>query len=216
MKRKIFHTSLLLILSIKISIILALLNSYFANFIWKKYYYGYSLDTYHTIFYSYPLLIGLLMTLYNPREFGLGLAQTFKNWKISLICTLIIIIPILVYFKTTAYSPFHSMSWQVFILAPLGEEIIFRGAFYTWINETLKDIIDNHEEVIILLSIVFSALAFGFWHIPNIIVEPTYTVSQISHTTFLGLIFGYLRYKTGSIYSSVIIHSIINFLATLT
>ncbi len=158
------------------------------------------------------------MTFYNPKEFGLTPKDTFKYWKICLMCGLIVIIPLLVYFKIDSYNPFHSMSWQVFILAPIGEEIIFRGAFYTWINETSTDIFEdykNSENIIILFSIIISALAFGFWHIPNIFVEPSYTVSQISHTTFLGLIFGYLRYKTGSIYSSVFIHGLVNFLATI-
>lgn len=216
MKKRYFQTSLLLLVSVKISIIIAVLNSYVANFIWKKYYPFQGLNAYHTLFYSYPLIIGLLLTFYDPRNYGLLPANTVKYWRICLMWFLIIIIPILTYLKNVSSTPFHGMSWQVFIMAPIGEELIFRGAFFTWIQETLTDIFDEeNENLILILTIVFSALAFGAWHIPNIMVAPSYTISQISYTTILGIIFGYLRYKTESIYICIFIHCVINFLATI-
>ncbi|MFN8578110.1 MAG: CPBP family intramembrane glutamic endopeptidase [Candidatus Sericytochromatia bacterium] len=263
MKQKLLQISLLLFFSILISITIASFNSTFANFVWKTFYPFKGLQAYHTLFYSYPLIIGLLLTFFDPKKYGLLPEKTFEYWKICLMWFLIIIIPILTYLKNVDSTPFHGMSWQVYILAPIGEELIFRGALYTWVYEAISDIIegnnkennllerirktrnpilkrggirkkiidlknikdilkDEKEEefndnkfLYVTLTIIISSLAFGFWHIPNIFVNPSYTLSQISYTMTLGLIFGYLRFKTKSIYICVFIHCIINFLATI-
>lgn len=212
--KKTFQTTLLLLLSIKISIIISIFSSFFANYVWKKFFHSQDIDLYNTIFYSYPLIIGFLATFYSPREYGLLPANTLRYKNICIMWTLIIVIPILTYLRTSS-TPFQGMTWQVFILAPIGEEIIFRGAFFTWIKEVLTDLYTDRESLIRRLTIIFSAITFGAWHIPNVTVQPSFTVFQIIYTTIIGFIFGYLRNKTDSIYICIFIHMIINFLATV-
>jgi membrane protease YdiL (CAAX protease family) len=254
-KQKFFQISLLLIFSVLISIGIATFNSYFVNFIWKSFYPFKGIQEYYTLFYSYPIIVGLFLTFLDPQKYGLLPAKTFEYWKVCLMWFLIVIIPILTYLKNVDSTPFHGMSWQVFILAPIGEEIIFRGAFYTWIYQTLSDILEGNKEnnileeinktrkefltiskikqigqvikmeneesfndnkiSIVFITILFSSLSFGFWHTPNIFVNPSYTIFQINYTIILGLVLGYLRYKTKSIYICIIIHCSINFLATV-
>lgn len=265
MKQKLLQISLLLSFSVTLSVIIASFSSTFANFIWKTFYPIEGVSAYYTLFYSYPLIIGLLFTFLEPKKYGLFPENTFKEWRTCLMWFLIVLIPILTYLNNVSSTPFRGLTWQVFILAPIGEEIIFRGALYTWIYEALKDIMEkerpnnilekikksrqpllkrggskediidikdinkikdfltskNKEEFIdnnglyVVITIIFSALAFGFWHIPNIFINPSYAVSQISYTIILGLIFGYLRYKTKSIYICIFIHCVVNFLATV-
>ncbi|MBC7476116.1 MAG: CPBP family intramembrane metalloprotease [Candidatus Sericytochromatia bacterium] len=213
--KKYIQCSILIAICIKISITLSFFSSVYTNFIWKKYFVGADTDTYTTIFYTYPVLVGLLATFYNPKNYGLLPAKTLEYWKICLLWTLIIIVPILTYLKTGPTTPFHGMTWQVFILAPIGEELIFRGAFFTWINQVLKDIFTDNEKIIMIWTIIFSAVSFGAWHISNITVEPNFTLFQVAYTTMIGFVLGYLRYKTKSIYTGIFIHIIINFLATV-
>ena len=73
------------------------------------------------------------------------------------------------------------------IITPIAEELLFRGLVY---NTLLKSFP-------ILPTIFIQAFLFGICH-GNII--------QCIYTTFLGIVFGYLIYKTKSLYSSIIAH----------
>jgi membrane protease YdiL (CAAX protease family) len=213
--RRFFQSAFLLYFCIKISIIISFFSSIYTGFLWKYFFHEKNIDIYNSIFYSYPLLLGILLSFYNPALFGLKTGKTFKYWKLTLLYILIIVVPLLTYFGTGAETPFYGMSWQVFILAPVGEELIFRGAFFTGINYLLKRIYEEDSVKIVIMTIIFSAVTFGIWHIQNVMVEPDYTGSQIVYTTLIGLLLGHLRYKTESLFSCIFIHALINLLATL-
>ena len=52
-------------------------------------------------------------------------------------------------------------------------------------------------------AIIFSAVAFGFFH---------GNLSQIIYATAVGLIFGYVYTRTGKIWHTMLLHAIVNFL----
>ena len=81
------------------------------------------------------------------------------------------------------------------ILAPVVEEIIYRGIIYDFANYML-----NYK-----YAIVFSALVFAIGH--GNMVQGVYTLT-------LGLIFGYVRYKYGNIYTTIFMHMLANGVAT--
>ena len=85
----------------------------------------------------------------------------------------------------------------VVILAPLGEEIIFRGFLQQSLEKHWKDVTQ---------AILFTALIFSLIH-----VNPYWFV-QIY---FLGVILGFLAWKTKSIIAPLILHSINNAMALL-
>ena len=85
----------------------------------------------------------------------------------------------------------------VVILAPLGEEIIFRGFLQQILEKHWKDITQ---------AILFTALIFSLIH-----MNPYWFV-QIY---FLGIILGFLAWKTKSIIAPLILHSLNNFMALL-
>jgi membrane protease YdiL (CAAX protease family) len=213
--RKILQSAFLLYFWIKLSIIISFVCPLFSAFLWKHWFAEKSISTYQTIFYGYPVLLGILFTFYNPRLFGWLPGKTLKFWKLFLLYTLLIIVPLLTFLGNGAETPYHGMSWQVFILAPIGEELIFRGAFFIAIYELLKIIYEGDSPKTAALAIIFSAICFGFWHVQNIMVEPDFTSRQIIHTTLIGLFFGHLRYKTESLYPCIFIHFLINLLATV-
>lgn len=89
-----------------------------------------------------------------------------------------------------------SSLWLVFlsvcILAPVVEEIMFR-----------KIMIDRLSVFGDGAAILFSAVAFGFFH---------GNLSQIIYATAVGLIFGYVYTRTGKIWHTMLLHAIVNFL----
>jgi len=85
----------------------------------------------------------------------------------------------------------------VVILAPLGEEIIFRGFLQQILEKHWKDITQ---------AILFTALIFSLIH-----MNPYWFV-QIY---FLGVILGFLAWKTKSIIAPLILHSLNNSMALL-
>ena len=85
----------------------------------------------------------------------------------------------------------------VVILAPLGEEIIFRGFLQQILEKHWKDVTQ---------AILFTALIFSLIH-----MNPYWFV-QIY---FLGIILGFLAWKTKSIIAPLILHSLNNSMALL-
>ena len=85
----------------------------------------------------------------------------------------------------------------VVIIAPLGEELLFRGFLQHFLEKYWKDITK---------AVLVTSLFFAFIHMNS------YWFIQIY---FLGIFLGYLSWKSGSIIPSLILHSINNGAAIL-
>ena len=83
----------------------------------------------------------------------------------------------------------------VVVVAPIGEEIVFR-----------KLIIDRTRKYGAFISIFFSALAFGLMH---------GNFYQFFYAFAVGLVFGYVYYNTGRISLSIGLHAAINFIGSI-
>ena len=83
------------------------------------------------------------------------------------------------------------------ILAPLAEEMVFRGA----ILRVLLRVFDRRWH---WLPIVLSALLFGAVH---------GNLAQFVHATLLGLLLGWMYYRTDSIVPGVVLHWVNNSVA---
>ena len=82
------------------------------------------------------------------------------------------------------------------IVAPFTEEFIFRGVIYKTLNKRIS----------IKWSIIIQGILFGVFHM-NLI--------QGTYAAFLGILFGYLTYKSKSIWPAIIMHITNNIIATL-
>ncbi len=85
------------------------------------------------------------------------------------------------------------------ILAPIAEEMVFRGA-------VLRKLLDMFSPRQHWMPIVISALVFGAFH---------GNVAQLPHAVFIGLILGWMYYRTGSIVPGVVLHWVNNTVAYL-
>lgn len=82
------------------------------------------------------------------------------------------------------------------IIAPFTEEFMFRGVIFKTLNKNIS----------VLWTIIIQALFFGIFH-GNFI--------QGTYATLLGLVFGYITYKTKSLWPAIIMHMVNNSIATL-
>ena len=85
------------------------------------------------------------------------------------------------------------------ILVPIAEEMVFRGA-------VLRKLLDMFTPRQHWIPIVISALVFGAFH---------GNMAQLPHAVFIGLILGWMYYRTDSIVPGIILHLVNNTLAYL-
>ena len=88
------------------------------------------------------------------------------------------------------------------ILAPILEEILFRGIFYAGFRSIFAYRVN--EKKMVSLALVFSSLCFGIVHM---------NVSQFVYAFIMGILLGYIYEKTGKLYMSVIAHAVCNLLS---
>lgn len=87
---------------------------------------------------------------------------------------------------------------SISLFGPILEEVMFRGAIQGYITrKTGKPI----------LAIIVASLIFGIFHINPI---------QVVYASLLGMIFGWIYYRTGSLLSVIVGHVLNNTIATLT
>ena len=75
--------------------------------------------------------------------------------------------------------------------APLAEELVFRGVIQSRLERAMP----------VWIAIVLQAVLFGFIH---------GTPVQIGYAFLMGLLFGYIRYRTGSILPTIAAHAAFN------
>lgn len=85
------------------------------------------------------------------------------------------------------------------LIAPFGEELIFRGVTYHYASRLTEGLQSRRKAFYIANTI--QALAFGIFH--GNLVQGTYAF-------LLGLVLGYLRERFGSIWASILAHMLIN------
>ena len=89
------------------------------------------------------------------------------------------------------------------LIAPFGEELIFRGVMYHYAKGIVATIPDRKKAF--YMANVIQALAFGIFH-GNLV--------QASYAFLLGLMMGYVRERFGSIWASILAHMAVNFVST--
>jgi len=159
------------------------------------------------------------------KGFGIGkrplltdLATGIAGWLAAIcLCSIILIItkyivewleyetPLHTVYKTIAES--DSQPWMLaytifgaFILAPVGEELFFRGILQTSIKKLIPPRHGSMQHR--WLAVTFTALLFGAMHA----TMPHHIPALIA----LGFILGYLYEKTGSIVTPIIVHILFN------
>lgn len=97
--------------------------------------------------------------------------------------------------KPDSLSGYVLLFIAVVIIAPLGEELLFRGFFQKILEENWKDI----TRAVLVTAVIFSFIHMNpFW---------------FAQIYILGILLGFLAWKTNSIVPSLILHSLNNLIA---
>lgn len=185
------------------------------------------------LFYGQISLMDLFLILFvmifiskiKIKEFGFKKAK-FKTYIFSIIITFIYVFSFsLIQYQILKVRNINSsennyplvlMILVPFLIAPISEELIFRG----YLQESLADLKNKGfriYKVYLNIPIIISALLFSIAHLGIITkgVNLSFVFCTMIFAFFLGLISGYYKEKSESIYPSIVIHSFANLISAL-
>jgi len=142
----------------------------------------------------------------------LKLNSNLKNgffWSIILIIFGTIVVIIAIYLKDFQFvNPLQS-TYIIFIPSIL-EEITFRGFILNKLNE-----IKSFWYANIITSILFVAIHIPGWIIINDTIIFYDMIQLVLSILILSIILGYVMHKSGSLYPSIVLHAINNYISIL-
>jgi membrane protease YdiL (CAAX protease family) len=161
------------------------------------------------------LFVALMVAAWSPRFFGYQIGDIFKHKKMLVVLAAIFLLIPIFYRFIAGDTPFSTNTWFFEgIVVPVAEEGFFRGIIFSMLLKGFSAIYTqrNAERI----AIIISALSFAILHLANIGSYPTpFVIFQVFYSTIFGLLFGYSRMKTKSIYPAIVFHAILNLAATL-
>ena len=122
-----------------------------------------------------------------------------SNWLATIIWALITLVTLVMYGKNFFHAPISLILLAIPLATINGicEELLWRGLY-------VRAFPDN-----IWLAILFPAIGFALWHLaPQQIFSDGNKFAFILSTFFLGLVYGWIAYKTGSAKWTAISHSL--------
>jgi membrane protease YdiL (CAAX protease family) len=157
----------------------------------------------------------LAITVWRPRAFGLRLGDHRKVWWIyaAAVPAWIAYFLIAPGVEPDELRGYDWGAWT-YLLVPFTEELLFRGFMYG----LLADMYPASEATRKWFSkpVWFTAILFAVWHIDWI--EDLGWAWGLGNVVFIfgiGLVFGYIRRRTGSVLGPFLLHAVGNFLNTL-
>ena len=163
------------------------------------------------------LIPAALLVLWRPRLFGFQVGSTFKNWKLILLLLAINCAVIGGYLWQSGGTPYSGDQWLLteVVTVPVVEETIWRGLVFAALYAALKK--TRPDTSALRLTVILSGLAFGLLHAANILagVPLQFVALQTLNAVVWGLVYGYARARTDSIYPPMLLHAAMNLLVVL-
>jgi membrane protease YdiL (CAAX protease family) len=144
----------------------------------------------------------------------------FKLFVWIIIIHILMITPFLFYDlqgekHPVSYMKFGEIVLITWILSPFAEEFIFRGMTQSFMYP-LKHIEIKVKSVNFSYPVIFTAFLFSLAHLPLLFrgVDFVLGISILFSTFSFGILFGYIREKSGSIAPAILSHMIVNIITT--
>jgi len=109
-------------------------------------------------------------------------------------------------FETDVFSTVRDSVWlvplalAVVVIAPIGEEVIFRGfLFRSWVRPGRWGVV-----AVALISFLWAAL-----HLQQ------YSFAIVAQIFVIGLVLGWMRWRSGSTWLTIVLHVLVNFESTI-
>ena len=166
----------------------------------------------HLIFLLVPLVI------WKPRLFGFQMGKTWQHWRMLLVMLIANCGVIAAYlWLTGSTTPYSGNQWLVteIVIVPIVEETFWRGLVFFLLFKVLNKVYSDRTST--SLTILLSGLAFGLLHANNFFagVPMQFIAIQVLNASIWGIMYGYARAKTDSIYPAMFLHAAMNFVVIL-
>ncbi len=156
--------------------------------------------------------LGILLTVWSPLASGLRLAETRKRWRTVAVFTVGMVgtaTGVMLFLKT----PFYQQSAAMYLTVPLYEELLFRGFLFAVIVAAFPASF-RAGRIQVSVATLVTGVAFGLWHLGGVrLPEDGFFWFQVFYTTVAGMMLGYSRDRTGSLWSGFVIHFVVNWWA---
>jgi membrane protease YdiL (CAAX protease family) len=167
---------------------------------------------------AHVLIVIIPLVIWKPRFFGFQLGKIHQHWLMLLIMLLancgVIAAYLLLTGSSTPYSGNQWLATEV-ITVPLVEEIFWRGLVFTVLLQALSNLYPQNTSG--HWAVWLSGVAFGLLHANNLIagVPIQFVAIQVLNATIWGIVYGYARSKTESIYPPILLHAAMNLVVIL-
>jgi membrane protease YdiL (CAAX protease family) len=181
-----------------------------------------SADLVHVPQFLIPFIIILYITKGRPRNYGFNLKEdppefSHKRMLYIGLCSGLLMsfkyiiqivrgVPIDVPQPVTLMNFFGYMTFQ-WIVVGLSEETMFRGLIQTYLMKNLEGsvIVVGHE---LHVGTVIAGIFWGIFHLINVLCMPlSSALFTVVVTVPIGLVMGYAYQRTGSLFTTVIVHN---------
>lgn len=167
---------------------------------------------------AHLLLLLVPLVLWRPRLFGFQLGSTARHWRMLLLMLLVncgLVAGFLILTHST--TPYSGNQWLVTeaIIVPLVEETFWRGVVFTALLLGFRRLCG--ENTAQLLAVWLSGVAFGLLHAANagVGVPAAFVALQAASAVVWGVMYGYARSRTDSVYGPMLLHSAMNLVVVL-
>ncbi len=178
-----------------------------------------SLATLYGLVSRLHLIIPLVvLALWRPRLLGFQVGQTRRHWRLLLLFLVancgVVGGYLLLSGNTTPYSGNEWLLTEV-VIVPLVEETMWRGVVFAILVAGFRRI--RPERVATTYAVWLSGLAFGLLHGANalVAVPVVFVAVQVINAAVWGVVYGYARALTGSIYPPIALHATMNLVVVL-
>lgn len=161
-------------------------------------------------FGSFLLLLGALMWWRSDIDVAIRLGRTVERRREVLTTGLVLTVATWAFVSIGGANPYSDadLLFEV-VLVPVGEELVFRGVLLGWLLVRLTALGTTPDAS--SSAVVISAVAFGAAHASNAFFGAGgFALVQVLVGTALGLLFGWVRVRTDSLASPILLHALVN------
>lgn len=178
-----------------------------------------SLATLYGLTSRLHLILPLLaLALWRPRLLGFQVGQTRRHWRLLLLFLVancgIVGGYLLLSGNTTPYSGTQWLLTEV-VIVPLVEETMWRGVVFAMLLSAFRRI--QPQGTATTSAVWLSGLAFGLLHTANALAGApwAFVAVQVLNAAVWGIVYGYARALTDSIYPPMCLHAAMNLVVVL-
>jgi membrane protease YdiL (CAAX protease family) len=166
----------------------------------------------HLVIFMLPFI------LWRPRLFGFRAGQTRRYWRMLLLMLLANCGVIAAYLVLTRQgTPFSGNQWLLteVVIVPVVEETFWRGLVFTALLLALRRPCFSRAGM--HLAVWLSGIAFGLLHVKNVVagVPLEFVAVQAFSAVIWGVMYGYARARTESVYPPMLLHAAMNLVVVL-